>query len=382
MANQSSGTPKHLRDGGAPRTGGSRPAEPYRPKHFARTVAVGITAASLSLGLAACAGESAAPGVTGPTEQDVTSQLVSRISVSYGSPEGDTEGPVYDFTRDEAGNITKVTISGWAGGSSSTYECSYDDGVLSGYELSVEGGDPDSVTYERDADGRVTLERHASYSVSYEYDPEGRLVSKTSDNRYSPYARSYEYDSEGRLVSTSISSDALSSYRTSYSYDEAGHLTSARESSVGSDGQEMAGVSSLFGYDSAGRLISRLYEGEGSSGMIPATYGRDADGRVVSATALSQDGGSYQATYEYGEGDKLVSVSVSFFRADSTEPAGTTTYDIEYQSVAGELEDAVSVGPNFGALRVADSVRLVEVTSTVPGISDPLPFQPDSPNLI
>ena len=50
--------------------------------------------------------------------------------------------------------------------------------------------------------------------------------------------------------------------------------------------------------------------------------------------------------------------------------------------VAGELEDAVSVGPNFGALRVADSVRLVEVTSTVPGISDPLPFQPDSPTLI
>lgn len=358
MANQSSGTPKHLRDGGAPKARGSRSAEPYRPKHFARTVAVGITAASLSLGLAACAGEGITPGVTGPTDQDVTSQLVARISVSYGSLEGDMEGPVYDFTRDEAGNITKVTISGWAGGSSSTCECSYDDGVLSGYELSVEGGDPDSVTYERDADGRVTLERHASYSVSY------------------------EYDSEGRLVSTSISSDALSSYRTSYAYDEAGHLTSARESSVGSDGQEMAGVSSLFGYDGAGRLISRLYEGEGSSGMIPAIYGRDADGRVVSATALAQDGGSYQATYEYDEGGKLVNVSVSFFRADSTEPAGTTTYGIEYLDVAGELEDAVSVGPNFGALRVADSVRLVEVTSTVPGISDPLPFQPDSPTVI
>lgn len=380
MRDRSSYTPKHF-----PRKDALTPGvapEPYRPKHFAKKVAVGITAASLSIGLAACSGEAALSEGAGSSAQEAATQLVSRISVTYGMVDGETAGPVYDFARDDSGNITRVTISGWEGGPSSSYECEYADGVLSGYELAVEGGDPDSVRYERDEDGRVTSELHSSYSVTYSYDDVGRLVSKVSDSRYVPYSRSYEYDADGNLLSSSLSNGPLSTYLTSYSYDGSGRLTSAQESSVDASGAVTDGVRTIFGYDDAGHLVSRTYEGPGSEAMVPATYEYDANGRVTSTSVLAREGDSYEASFKYDEDGNLSRLEVSYRRSGEEEPSGTTTYDIEYADVAGEVADSIQVGPNFGSFYSTDSVRLLEITPSVSGLVDPLPFQTDLSALI
>lgn len=382
MRDRVSYTPKHFpRKSGLSMDDSSAP-KPYRPKHFARKVAVGITAASLSIGLAACAGEGAAPDVSQPSGQDSPAQLVSKVSVSYGSPDGETSGPVYDFARDEMGNITKVTISGWAGGPASSYACSYADGVLSGYDLVVEGGDSDSVTFERDADGRVVLERHSSYEVEYSYDGEGRLVSKISDSRYVPYSKSYEYDGEGRLTSSSVSSGMLSTSLMSYSYDASGRLASMQDVSTDASGNTALGVNTLLGYDESGNLTSRSYEGAGSEGMIPVTYEYDADGRVVSVRAQAREGDSYEAVYEYDKNGRLARVTVDFRRSGESDPSGKTTYDIEYVDGGVGFSDSISIGPNYGPLRSTDTVRLLEIRPIVPGITDPLPLQSDLSLLI
>lgn len=374
MRDRSSYTPKHFPRKDVP--------EPYRPKHFARKVAVGITAASLSIGLAACSGEPAPPDSSGSVEQEAMTQLVSRISVAYGTADGETRGPVYDFVRDDSGNITRVTISGWAGGPASQYDCHVDGGVLSGYDLTVEGGDPDSVRYERDASGRVTLEHHSSYSVVYSYDGEGRLVSKVSDSRYVPYSRSYEYDGKGNLLSSSLSNGPLSTYLTSYSYDDSGRLASTQESSVDASGTVTDGVRAIFGYDDAGNLISRTYEGAGSEAMVPATYEYDADGRVIAARVQAREGDSYGASYGYDGRGNLSRLEVSYRRSGEEEPSGTTVYDIEYASVSGEIADSIQIGPNFGSFYSTDSIRLLEVTPSISGLVDPLPFQTDLSVLI
>lgn len=380
MRDRPSYTPKHF-----PRKNALAPGfapEPYRPKHFAKKVAVGITAASLSIGLAACSGEAALSEGAGSSAQEATTQLVSRISVTYGMADGETVGPVYDFARDESGNITRVTISGWEGGSSSSYECEYADGVLLGYELAVEGGDPDSVRYERDENGRVTSELHSSYSVTYSYDGAGRLVSKVSDNRYAPYSRSYEYDADGNLISSLLSNGPLSTYLTSYSYDGSGRLTFAQESPIDASGAVADGVRTLFGYDDAGHLVSRTYKGPGSEAMVPATYEYDADGRVIAASVLPREGDSYEAFFKYDEDGNLSCLEVSYRRSGEKEPSGTTTYDIEYVAVPGEVADSIQVGPNFGSFYSTDSVRLLEITPSVSGLVDPLPFQTDLSTLI
>lgn len=374
MRDRFSYTPKHFPRKDVP--------EPYRPKHFARKVAVGITAASLSIGLAACSGEPAPPDSSGSVEQEAMTQLVSRISVAYGTADGETRGPVYDFVRDDSGNITRVTISGWAGGPASQYDCHVDGGVLSGYDLTVEGGDPDSVRYERDASGRVTLEHHSSYSVVYSYDGEGRLVSKVSDSRYVPYSRSYEYDGKGNLLSSSLSNGPLSTYLTSYSYDDSGRLASTQESSVDASGTVTDGVRAIFGYDDAGNLISRTYEGAGSEAMVPATYEYDADGRVIAARVQAREGDSYKASYGYDGRGNLSRLEVSYRRSGEEEPSGTTVYDIEYASVSGEIADSIQIGPNFGSFYSTDSIRLLEVTPSISGLVDPLPFQTDLSVLI
>ena len=374
MRDRSSYTPKHFPRKDVP--------EPYRPKHFARKVAVGITAASLSIGLAACSGEPAPPDSSGSVEQEAMTQLVSRISVAYGTADGETRGPVYDFVRDDSGNITRVTISGWAGCPASQYDCHVDGGVLSGYDLTVEGGDPDSVRYERDASGRVTLEHHSSYSVVYSYDGEGRLVSKVSDSRYVPYSRSYEYDGKGNLLSSSLSNGPLSTYLTSYSYDDSGRLASTQEYSVDASGTVTDGVRAIFGYDDAGNLISRTYEGAGSEAMVPATYEYDADGRVIAARVQAREGDSYEASYGYDGRGNLSRLEVSYRRSGEEEPSGTTVYDIEYASVSGEIADSIQIGPNFGSFYSTDSIRLLEVTPSISGLVDPLPFQTDLSVLI
>ena len=216
----------------------------------------------------------------------------------------------------------------------------------------------------------------------YSYDGEGRLVSKVSDSRYVPYSRSYEYDGKGNLLSSSLSNGPLSTYLTSYSYDDSGRLASTQESSVDASGTVTDGVRAIFGYDDAGNLISRTYEGAGSEAMVPATYEYDADGRVIAARVQAREGDSYEASYGYDGRGNLSRLEVSYRRSGEEEPSGTTVYDIEYASVSGEIADSIQIGPNFGSFYSTDSIRLLEVTPSISGLVDPLPFQTDLSVLI
>jgi len=134
----------------------------------------------------------------------------------------------------------------------------------------------DSVTYTYDTEGRcvsATSNTGATTKCSYEGD---RIVSVVSTGISYPTSNSYTYDSNGNISTSEISYSDGAHYDTQYECDERGRIL--RQTSNYSSG---ASNGMSYSYDENGNIV-HVSGGQGSDYPYDLYYNYDSEGRRVS----------------------------------------------------------------------------------------------------
>ena len=149
-----------------------------------------------------------------------------------------------------------------------------------------EQGDPVServVSYS----ARDNSTSFTDYSISYEYDSEGKIISETRDGN-SAYQRIYEYDENGYISRVSHTTNGVTSYET-YIYDNQGRLI---------EWTDYRSNVSRYEYDDRGNRIKEYYE------TMTRTTDFDLMNNWIREESLSHDDifnslGVWTRNYEY-----------------------------------------------------------------------------------
>jgi RHS repeat-associated protein len=256
----------------------------------------------------------------------------------------DFDGRVQHFRYDNVGNCIRVT-----NGNDETISITYDhasrvltqiasDGVFSRYEYGPTGhlasavNQNISVTFVRDALGRILREIQGDYSIERRYDANGNAMSVQASIGLNV---DYEFDQNNLLVGLKANGDSLkferdvrglelsrsmpSGVRMSKRYDVAGRLL--EQVVVAGD---LVGSSSAAGTSASRRLVNRAYAYDGAGALMSMKDGRwgatdyayDPSGRVVQAVAKT--GASERCEYDatgnvvastYGVNDEISELS-------------------------------------------------------------------------
>lgn len=227
-------------------------------------------------------------------------------------------GDLYEkisVTYDEKGYASKIESKDADGNAQYSIERKYDaNGNLTEDTLTSSEGSTESKLYEYDSENRMikmidVYNENMESATIYEwfYDEDG-LLTKESFEYASGGVRTkeyneYEYDNEGKLISKTIMDGGLS-YVTYY-YDENGNLArSVREPEEGYDGLYI--IETYF-YDGNGNLIKKIYDRKRSDGSAVLydvyEYTYNADGLVIrehfTTTNYLTPDRSYECVYEY-----------------------------------------------------------------------------------
>lgn len=222
----------------------------------------------------------------------------------------DHKGRSISYEYDDAGNRTVIR---YANGKNVRYI--YDDrGLLTGIETVAPKMEPASVK--------------ATTTVSFSYDPYGRIASKT----IGPTETAYTYDKCGHLVSLVNKKNGIVLDSYEYSYDQIGNLVA---SSQKREGMPEATGNYEYGYDEIGRLNAVVKDG---SPLRSYTY--DAFGN---RTILYEAGAKTE--YLYNKANQLM-------RADT--PHGTTIFEYDKRGNVihkrtGSAQHRFSVDYTYGA---------------------------------
>jgi RHS repeat-associated protein len=201
----------------------------------------------------------------------------------------DTLGKTAAWTYNADG--TAATLTDYKG---QVMRYSYDGlGRITGIDYQ-DGGATGNVSYQRDANGNVTLMTDGQGATSYTYDAYDRLDSRTRGGKAITYSRGHD----GRVLNVTW---AGSSFITN-SYDDNGRVATTSQS----------GVSLSYQYDAANR-VTTVMEG----GATNRTISYDAAGRLRSISYPNPDGTTTTFSYVLdGNGN----------RTSMTDPEGLTTY--------------------------------------------------------
>lgn len=132
-----------------------------------------------------------------------------------------------------------------------------------------------NVRYHYDAVGRRTEMDDALGTTTYQYDDDNRLTAKTQYGHTIQYA----YDAASRLTSRTDPAGLV----TAFVYDRAGRITKAHQGTW----------SVAFTYDSAGRVVSKAF----SNGSV-CTMAYDSDNRVTGMQWAGPAPASFAYTYD------------------------------------------------------------------------------------
>lgn len=227
-------------------------------------------------------------------------------------------GDLYEkisVTYDEKGYASKIESKDADGNTQYSIERKYDaNGNLTEDTLAFSEENTDSKLYEYDSENRMIKmievdNGDMANAIIYEwsYNAEGLLTKESFEYasggvKTKEYSE-YEYDENGKLISKTIMDGGLS-YVTYY-YDENGNLArSVREPAEGYDGLYI--IETYF-YDGNGNLIKEIHDRKSSDGspvlydVYEYTY--NADGLVIrehyTSTNYLTPGRDYECVYEY-----------------------------------------------------------------------------------
>ena len=187
-------------------------------------------------------------------------------------------------TYDKYGNVTSVTDS-----IGNTVKYEYD---IYGRLIREIDANKNATTYTYDANGNCVSKTDALGRTAHMvYDAVGQLIEVyVLDSKGEKYSVKYEYDALGRVISTTDEEG----YTTKVKYDALGNV----KSTIDANGNE----TDITTYDSVGRVTSV----KGTDGSV-TNYSYDARGNVLSAiTNLS--GINKSSKYTYDEKGRVVSV--------------------------------------------------------------------------
>ena len=225
------------------------------------------------------------------------------------------DGSHNDYAYDSYGNL-KTASNSVTGLISLTYntaseltKVSYPDGHILAY------------TYNSNRQ-RTQMVDDTGFTVNYNYDSQGRLISLTDANN-APIVV-YGYDTDNRLASKTNANGTL----TTYAYDAAGNLKSLINYGTPPNANQAALIQSefLYSYDQNGRLktVQTL------NGTTQYGYNADGELETVSIPPTGDDPHSQSITYNYDSSGNRTSVVDNGVTTDYT--VGTLN---EYSNIGG-----------------------------------------------
>jgi len=236
-------------------------------------------------------------------------------------------GTVVTFSRDDAGRVTGMSWTS-GGGYRNTY--TYDSG---GRASEADSTSP-TVTLHKshtyDSEGRISTVTLEGRTLTYHYDNNNRIIKMDYPAGFSI---SYDYDSDGRLVT--IRSTPFNHTLVTYTYNSKGQIASRAD---------YDGYSSSYTYDKLNRVTAMTIQKNGTTVWI-GTYGYDAVGNRIYSTG--QYGGTAGDAYQYDALNQLTDVkykatNVSAGYSAATSP--TSTESLAYDAAGNRTSDTKTSG--------------------------------------
>jgi RHS repeat-associated protein len=205
-------------------------------------------------------------------------------------------GATCSFSYDEAGNLTKEQHS---------------DGTALPFTYDVLGrlASADDISFQYDAEDRLTGCEQNGHAFSAAYDAGGRLTNVTYfDNALGV---TYGYDTSNRLVSVTDTQGTV----LTFSYDATGHLSGITRN---------PGIDGTYSYDAAGRLV-RIQE----DGVLDLQYTLNAAGevtRVEHTAPVLPVPGTTADVFQYGKSGEIITAGYTYDALGRLTAAPGRTY--------------------------------------------------------
>jgi len=183
----------------------------------------------------------------------------------------------------------------------------------------------DTILYQRDSAGRITLESDNLSSVVYVYNDAGQITSTTQSSLGGPTVTlTYQYDTGERRTQMAATIDGVADFVEDYGYDAEGRVVSVLRHGV-AGGNAVAEQRLELAYDAAGRLTSldRYLAGQVA---VEADYDYDSFGRLVGlvyrqgATVLNSYAWTYSADGEQSRLSSGENAAVAFMPSGGLLP--------------------------------------------------------------